>query len=556
MPTDPRLLPPPNIPSPNKSFEFKTPPHSASKYELRKNGADARFNMSSEVLRHGLLSPEMSSPQLPIAMMPQQQAIAPAASMVNQERVSSRPLPALEFSRKRSAGAIDLQNSQDQQLIQQQQQHRPAKRSRRLKGPQHLPLPDPSEMTPINFESDAKPPFSYASLIGMALLRAPNRQLTLSQIYHWISSHFRYYKKGEVGWQNSIRHNLSLNKSFEKAEKSKDGKGHYWRIVDGYGYQFCNVEESKRAASSESRRRNRAPTKKSFSGPTDAVPNVLPSMPSLQLPAPTPGVLNGAASTGLAGLGAAQQGLMTLIPQKVDFEFHTQHTPVKLGSIPELTAPSPSFRASAGGDHVLFKSAFFNSPEGSYLQDSPRSGIPFTSSFSSKSSFELSPMRSTDTGPLLEPLTPQKQTAATSVISSGSTTGLTSANNTATNASTANTTALGPISLNSLAKPDDPKFKTPSSVSHTPIVNIGSSSIIRKLWASPSYLEDFYVSPGAAKEASDRALYGSPLAAIKNRHAQNRHSRGNSSGGNGYTTNEIFGIDVCTINCNQQDDLH
>ncbi|WPH00705.1 Hypothetical protein R9X50_00353500 [Acrodontium crateriforme] len=95
-------------------------------------------------------------------------------------------------------------------------------------------LPDPKDM-PSVVDDGSKPSHSYAELIGMAILRAPNRRLTLAQIYKWISDNFAFYKTSETGWQNSIRHNLSLNKNFIKQERPKDdpGKGNYWAIKPG-----------------------------------------------------------------------------------------------------------------------------------------------------------------------------------------------------------------------------------------------------------------------------------------------------------------------------------
>ncbi|KAK5121950.1 hypothetical protein LTR85_004522 [Meristemomyces frigidus] len=95
-------------------------------------------------------------------------------------------------------------------------------------------LPDPQDM-PNLADDGSKPAHSYAELIGMAILRAPNRRLTLAQIYKWISDNFSFYKTSESGWQNSIRHNLSLNKNFIKQERPKDdpGKGNYWAIKPG-----------------------------------------------------------------------------------------------------------------------------------------------------------------------------------------------------------------------------------------------------------------------------------------------------------------------------------
>lgn len=70
----------------------------------------------------------------------------------------------------------------------------------------------------------AKPPFSYASLIAQALLAAPERKLTLNQIYDWIMEKYPYYQSENSGWQNSIRHNLSLNSCFEKIARTHQEK--------------------------------------------------------------------------------------------------------------------------------------------------------------------------------------------------------------------------------------------------------------------------------------------------------------------------------------------
>lgn len=66
-----------------------------------------------------------------------------------------------------------------------------------------------------------KPPYSFSSLIFMAIEDSPSKKLPVKDIYNWITERFPYFQSAPLGWKNSVRHNLSLNKCFMKVDKDK-----------------------------------------------------------------------------------------------------------------------------------------------------------------------------------------------------------------------------------------------------------------------------------------------------------------------------------------------
>ncbi|ORY22395.1 hypothetical protein BCR39DRAFT_562358 [Naematelia encephala] len=90
---------------------------------------------------------------------------------------------------------------------------------------------------------DCKPPHPYHEMIRHAIENAPDQRLQLSQIYTSIAERFPFFKtldeKKTAGWQNSIRHNLSLKKMFVRVNKldgvpdDAGSKGGWWTVQPG-----------------------------------------------------------------------------------------------------------------------------------------------------------------------------------------------------------------------------------------------------------------------------------------------------------------------------------
>lgn len=124
----------------------------------------------------------------------------------------------------------------------------------------------------LDEHKNIKPTHSYATLITQAFLSTPEGELALADIYKYICDNYAYYRFKKPNWQNSVRHNLSLNKAFErvdrrvkefddpdynvpymmlsKNQKKNDARKHYkWRVSAIFQAEFIVRLENGRLGS-------------------------------------------------------------------------------------------------------------------------------------------------------------------------------------------------------------------------------------------------------------------------------------------------------------------
>lgn len=319
-------------------------------------------------------------------------------------------------------------------------------------------------------DSDEKPPYSYATLIGMSILTHPDRQLTLSQIYQWISETFKYYRREDVGWQNLIRHNLSLNKAFVKGAKSKDGKGHFWCIKPECEDLFLKARNNKKSLYQEVMEQLAHSRRQS----------------EMQIP--------------LSPTSTSDNKKRPL--SEADDEEHVQAKRPK----PEpLAEPQEQQTKNTNSDSILkTPSRLPTVSDSPYRPVIAGKNMTFTSSFSCSLNFELSPAQPLETGPLLEPLTPTANNVLLQQCNSAGKGPLLLPSITLNRVVSHHLPQLQPSMTNNATPRAAGSARTPKSAVKTPVRTLKTplgSTLMKKLWHSPSYLEEFYYSPFAGGKA-------------------------------------------------------
>lgn len=446
--------------------------------------------------------------------------------------------------------------------------------------------------TGFDIQSDGKPPYSYATLIGMSILTRPDKRLTLSLIYQWISDTFKYYKREEVGWQNSIRHNLSLNKAFIKGDKSKDGKGHFWCIKADCEDQFLKARNNKKSGYHEVMDQLKKLDQLSENS-TRSI-NSIPSSPNFSNDQDDHVSKKRRFSNGIDELDSLNE-IDNKLSDKSNrndiydetnnevaddddndeddedddddtrYSSKTQHDDDDNDDLDEnernyrysrsiLDHPMKKQKISNSNlDEPFISKNIMSTPDINnnnphfIVSESPNKpslagkNLTYTSSFSCSSNLELSPVRQNETGPLLEPLTPANnnyiknsnsnliQTINHHNLHNGLSSSSTNTHNSNHNQlsfnqpylqppihhtqsnphslsqyqvfNTFSTTTTNNLNSNSVLNSNpitNNHTRTPKSNLKTPIRILKTpqtSSIMKKLWNSPSYLDDFYYSP-------------------------------------------------------------
>ncbi|KAI8921293.1 fork head domain-containing protein [Powellomyces hirtus] len=139
-----------------------------------------------------------------------------------------------------------------------------------------------------------KPSYTYCEMLQCALGTHPTGHMTLAEIYAWLIEKFPYFTTASTDWKNSVRHNLSLNKTLfthEARHSDNPGRGGFWKLNLAQMHQPVKPRERKRSTvRHEPYAAGKAPRRKSKLLPTphpDVAGKTVPKLPpprQVQLP--------------------------------------------------------------------------------------------------------------------------------------------------------------------------------------------------------------------------------------------------------------------------------
>ncbi|KAH8685938.1 hypothetical protein BGZ60DRAFT_396504 [Tricladium varicosporioides] len=118
------------------------------------------------------------------------------------------------------------------------------KKEKKEVKPPRSPSPEMRE-SDYTEEQMIKPSANYVQLIHEAIGESKEGKLSLPFIYKAIGRKYPYFvfRSPTIGWQSSVRHNLSQHHAFQKVQR--DGKGWLWALVPG-----VSVEKDKKKKAS------------------------------------------------------------------------------------------------------------------------------------------------------------------------------------------------------------------------------------------------------------------------------------------------------------------
>ncbi|XP_007555229.2 forkhead box protein N2-like [Poecilia formosa] len=185
-----------------------------------------------------LTSSPPSLPLSPVSFPPSPISLSPAAAESARSSSPVSHLAASQCLEGRGLGHWDTSDQDDLTCLSWLHQRGDLLPLQPLTKVTPLPRRQPGQLPPPPAAAaSSKPPYSFSSLIFMAIEDSPQKRLPVKDIYGWIVSNFPYYRTATGGWRNSVRHNLSLSKSFRRIQRDKSqsvGKGSLWCVCPEY----------------------------------------------------------------------------------------------------------------------------------------------------------------------------------------------------------------------------------------------------------------------------------------------------------------------------------